>query len=155
MLSVADTYRTTQVATTSPAGQVVLLYEGAIRHAARHLAALERADIDAAHHASLRAQAIVTALREVLDLSTGPIAEQLDLLYDFILDRLVDGNVRKTPKPTEEAIGLLRELLEAWRTIAGLPTPSLAAVPPAPTSSPSMSTSSRAPGALAIAGIQR
>jgi flagellar protein FliS len=121
MLYLTDTYRSTQVTSSNPVGQVVLLYEGAIRHAARHLAALERGDAEAAHGASLRAQAIVSGLREVLDFSAGPIAEQLDLLYDFILGRLVDGNMTKQARPTEEAITLLRDLLEAWRTIAGQP----------------------------------
>jgi flagellar protein FliS len=119
MLDLTAAYRTTQVVSTDPAGQVVLLYEGAIRYAMRHLAALERGDREAAHHASLRAQSIVSGLQEVLDLSAGPIAEQLDLLYDFILGRLVDGNITMQARPTEEAIALLRDLLEAWRAIAG------------------------------------
>lgn len=121
MLYLTDTYRSTQVASSNPVGQVVLLYEGAIRHAMRHLAALERGDVEGAHNASLRAQAIVSGLQEVLDFSAGPIADQLDLLYDFIISRLVDGNIAKTPQPTEQAVTLLRDLLEAWRSIAGSP----------------------------------
>lgn len=121
MLYLTDTYRSTQVASSNPVGQVVLLYEGAIRHAMRHLAALERGDAEGAHNASLRAQAIVSGLQEVLDFSAGPIADQLDLLYDFIISRLVDGNIAKTPQPTEQAVTLLRDLLEAWRSIAGSP----------------------------------
>lgn len=121
MLDLSDTYRTTQITSSSPVGQVVLLYDGAIRHAMRHLAALERGDIEVAHGASLRAQAIVSGLQEVLDLSVGPIAEQLDLLYDFIIGRLVNGNIAKAPRPTEEAIVLLRELLDAWRGVEAGP----------------------------------
>jgi flagellar protein FliS len=115
-------YRSAQVATSSPVGQVALLYEGAIRFATVHLAAIERRDPEAAHHASLRCQAIVAALQEVLDLSAGPIALQLDALYDFILRRLVAGNLAKDPAPTIEVLGLLRELHDAWRTI-GSPRP--------------------------------
>jgi len=68
------TYRSAQVTSSSPAGQVVLLYEGAIRFGTRHLAALERGDVQAAHDASLRCQSIVSALREVLDKSAGDVA---------------------------------------------------------------------------------
>ena len=125
MLYLTDTYRSTQVASSNPVGQVVLLYEGAIRHAMRHLAALERGDAEGAHNASLRAQAIVSGLQEVLDFSAGPIADQLDLLYDFIISRLVDGNIAKKPQPTEQAVTLLRDLLEAWRSIAGSPAPAV------------------------------
>lgn len=121
MLYLTETYRSTQVTSSNPVGQVVLLYEGAIRHAMRHLAALERGDWEAAHNASLRAQAIVSGLQEVLDFSAGPLADQLDLLYDFIISRLVDGNIAKKPQPTEQAVTLLRDLQEAWRSIAGSP----------------------------------
>ena len=121
MLNLTDAYRSTQVASTNPVGQVVLLYEGAIRHALRHLAALERGDAEAAHNASIRCQAIVSGLQETLDLAAGPIADGLDRLYGFILRRLAEGNITKAPRPTEEALLVLRGLLEAWQEIAGKP----------------------------------
>ena len=124
-------YRTTQVTASSPVGQVALLVDGAIRFATIHLAALERHDLEAAHGASIRSQTIVSALQEVLDMSAGPIATQLDSLYTFILGRLAAGNIAKAPDPTVEAIGLLRELSEAWRTIGGAAT-----VAPAPGAHP-------------------
>ena len=66
------------------AGQIVLLYQGAIRFATQHLAFVERREIEKAHSASIRSQEIVAALRGSLDLSAGPIAIQLDQLYDFV-----------------------------------------------------------------------
>jgi flagellar protein FliS len=111
-------YRTTQITSSGPAGQIILLYQGAIRFGAQHLAALQRMDPEAAHHASIRAQAIVAELHQTLDLSAGPIAVQLGQLYGFVLDRLVEGNLSKTPKPTEDALFILRGLLEAWQAIA-------------------------------------
>jgi flagellar protein FliS len=123
-------YRSAQVTTSSPLAQVVLLYQGAIRFATLSAQQLERRDLEASHNASIRAQAIVSALRETLDLSAGDLALRLDAAYDFILARLVAGNVIKDPRPTREAIGLLRELLEAWRTIAA-PAPAAAAPAPA------------------------
>lgn len=133
-------YRSAQVATSSPVGQVALLYEGAIRFATVHLAAIERRDLEAAHNASIRCQAIVSALQEVLDLSAGPIAHKLDALYDFMLQRLIAGNLAKKPAPTVEVLGLLRELHESWRTIS-TPRPATAAAP-----------SSFAPARLSFAG---
>ena len=112
-------YRTAQVTTASPAGQVVLLYEGAIRFCAQHVQRLGSSDVEGAHNASLRAQAIISALRETLDMEKGgEIAAQLDALYDFMLRRLVEGNILKQPGPTYEVIKLLRDLLVAWRQIA-------------------------------------
>lgn len=125
-------YRAAQVTTSSPASQVVLLYEGAIRFASQSIVRLEGRDLQGAHQASLRAQAIVAALRESLNLSTGEVATRLDGLYAFMLQRLVAGNLAKDPAPAREVIGLLRELLVAWRVVA---TPARA-TEPAPAASP-------------------
>jgi len=123
-------YRAAQVTTSSPASQVVLLYEGAIRFASLSVVRIEARDPQGAHQASLRAQAIVAALRESLNLSTGEVANRLDGLYAFMLQRLVAGNLAKDPAPAREVIGLLRELLVAWRVVA---TPARTTVPlPAP-----------------------
>jgi flagellar protein FliS len=122
MLDPTAAYRTAQVSSASRAGQIVLLYQGAIRFASQHLAFTERHDVEQAHKASIRAQEIVAALRASLDLSAGPIAVQLDQLYEFVSRRLVDGNLTKEPRPTEEAIKVLRGLLEAWQEIAAAST---------------------------------
>jgi flagellar secretion chaperone FliS len=111
------TYRTAQVTTSSPVAQVVLLYEGALRFAAQSAVRLEQHDLEGAHNASIRAQAIISALRESLDLSAGDVALHLDGLYSYMCRRLVEGNLAKDPAPAREVIGLLRELLAAWRAV--------------------------------------
>jgi flagellar protein FliS len=117
MTDPTSVYRTVQVVTSTPAEQIVLLYQGAIRFAGLHVAALERGEIEAAHAASLRAQAIVSGLQEVLEPEAGRVAENLDRLYTFALDRLVAGNMTKTAAPTREAVSILAGLLEAWQTV--------------------------------------
>jgi flagellar protein FliS len=129
MLDPTASYRTSQVVSASRAGQIVLLYQGAIRFGTQHLAFLERHDTEQAHRASIRCQEIVTALRGSLDLSAGPIAVQLDQLYGFVMDRLVAGNVSKEPRPTEEALQVLRGLLDAWQELAARPASGLADEP--------------------------
>ncbi len=133
MLDPTAAYRTSQVASATRAGQIVLLYQGAIRFATQHLAFVERREIEKAHRASIRSQEIVAALRGSLDLSAGPIAIQLDQLYDFVMRRLVAGNLAKDPRPTEEAIKVLRGLLDAWQEIAARPASDVAAAPSEPT----------------------
>lgn len=115
------TYRSAEVASSSPAARIVLLYQGAIRFGTQHLVALDRGDREAAHRASIRCQAIVSGLQEALDLSAGPLASQLDQLYAFVLRRLADGNLRGDPGPTEEALSILRGLLGTWQEIARVP----------------------------------
>ena len=136
MLDPTAAYRTAQVVSASRAGQIVLLYQGAIRFGTQHLAWLERKDVEKAHRSSIRCQEIVAALRGSLDLSAGPIAIQLDELYDFVLRRLSAGNMSKEPKPTEEALQVLRGLLDAWQELAARPASALTdeAMLPAPRS---------------------
>jgi flagellar protein FliS len=129
MLDPTSAYRTSQVVSASRAGQIVLLYQGAIRFGTQHLAFVERHDVEQAHRASIRCQEIVTSLRASLDLSAGPIAIQLDELYDFVLRRLADGNASKEQRPTEEALQVLRGLLDAWQELATRPTSDLVDAP--------------------------
>jgi len=133
MLDPTAAYRTSQVVSASRVGQVVLLYQGAIRFGTQHLAFLERHDVEQAHKASIRCQEIVNTLRGSLDLTAGPIAVQLDQLYDFVMRRLMTGNVDKDPRPTAEALQVLRGLMEAWQELASRPGSELVDDGPAPT----------------------
>jgi flagellar secretion chaperone FliS len=111
-------YKANQVLTASPVERVVLLYRGAIRFANEQASETELGNRERSHRASMRAQEIVSALRETLDLSAGPVAGQLDGLYAFCLDRLMDGNIRRDARPVREATLVLQGLLEAWQQIA-------------------------------------
>ena len=129
MLDRAATYRTSQVLTATPVERVVLLYRGAIRFATLQIAETQQGHREAAHNASLRAQEIVSALRESLDLSAGALPRRLDGLYDFCLRRLMEGNLRRSAGPAGEAVQVLQGLLEAWIQISGAPAPQSARVP--------------------------
>ncbi len=118
MNDMVSLYRTAQAVTSNPVERVVLLYEGAVRFAVRHIDALERGDYEAAHIASVRCQEIVAELQEVLDLEAGPIAHQLDAVYRFMLDRLVAGNIARKPAATTEVLELMRELLGSWQEVS-------------------------------------
>ena len=116
-------YRSSQVAASGPVARIVLLYQGAIRFGMQHLAAADRGDREAAHNASMRCQAIVSSLQEGLDLGAGDVAVRLDSLYDFVLGRLVEGNIRLDAAATREALDVLRGLLDAWQSIASAEAP--------------------------------
>ena len=42
------------------------------------------------------------------------ISHQLLPLYNYVLDRLVEGNMKSDVKPVEEAKGIISELRDAW-----------------------------------------
>jgi hypothetical protein len=90
-------------------------------------------------------------------MSAGPIAVQLRDLYDFVLLRLEKGNLAKDPRPTEEALQVLRGLLEAWQDLAARPAYALVDEPVEPVRSrrPVSSPEYAGAGAYSVSGSRR
>ena len=115
---VAATYRRNAVLTASPEKLIQLLYEGAIRHLERSHSALE--DPSTTHSAAVgeslsKAIGIVGELRTALDHKAGgEVSVNLDRLYEFVLERMSEANIGRTPKPLEAALQILRTLKEGW-----------------------------------------
>jgi len=108
-------YRQTQTQTAAPGELVLMLYRGAIRFLSSAIEAIDAKDTAEAHNKLVRTQDIVASLLGSLDHERGgDVARNLSALYDYMLRRLVEANVRKDARPAREVQGLLRELLPAW-----------------------------------------
>jgi flagellar protein FliS len=95
-----------------------MLYEGAIQNLNAALAALDKSDLSQAHQRIMRAQDIVSELLSSLnEQQGGTIASNLKSLYLYMLNRLVQANVKKQKEPLAEVADLLRELKSAWDQI--------------------------------------
>jgi len=114
----AQQYKSTNVTTASPLTLVLMMYDGALRFIQQGIAAIEERNYERANNCLCRTQDIVSELAGALDMRQGEIAENLQRLYDYMLTRLIEGNVRKDPVPLQEVIRLLQELREAWEQIA-------------------------------------
>ena len=118
----AAAYRQTSVQSSSPLQLVVLLYDGAIKHMSAARDAMARRDLVARREGFSRAMAIVAELQSTLNLKEGgEVAQSLDRLYVYVLDLLVQANVRHDPRPLEEAERLLAPLRDAWSQVASAP----------------------------------
>ena len=111
-------YQTQSVATATPAQLVTMLYDRALVAIGR-VRAQDRSQpgaIEAINVELQRAQDIVTELQLALDHQHGgEIAQNLDLLYDFCLDRLLQANMHKDDASHLEGVEkTLRGLREAW-----------------------------------------
>lgn len=61
---------------------------------------------------------IVDGLRQSLDMKAGgDIARNLDDLYDYMMRRLMQGNLTNDPRMLDEVAALLREVKSAWDAI--------------------------------------
>ncbi|HEX5053337.1 MAG TPA: flagellar export chaperone FliS [Planctomycetota bacterium] len=114
----AATYQKNAILTTSPEKLVKMLYEGALKHLEKSRIGL--ADAKTARSAEVgeslsRAIGILGELRASLDHAAGgPIARDLDRLYEFALDQLSQANLTRTEKGVTHALQVMRTLKEGW-----------------------------------------
>jgi flagellar protein FliS len=109
----------TGVASSSPHGLILMLYDGAIKaigDAAHCMAAKRVAEKGAALSKAI--SIIEQGLKGSLDTSRGgPMAVQLAELYDYMTRRLLMASIRHDVAILSEVQGLLGELREAWASI--------------------------------------
>jgi flagellar secretion chaperone FliS len=111
--------------TATPGQLVVMLYDGFLRFAAKARLALERGDLGEAGIRLTKAQAIVTELRVTLDMTQGPIAQNLASIYEYVGERLTAARLSKEVEQIDEAVRHMTELRSAWAQIAGTPRPAV------------------------------
>ena len=64
------------------------------------------------------AVAIIDSLRASLDRAKGgEIADNLEMLYDYMIRRLTEANVKNDPAILDEVSNLLKPIKEAWDAI--------------------------------------
>jgi flagellar protein FliS len=61
--------------------------------------------------------AIVSELRASLDLSRGPLARNLDDLYEFVCRQLLLGQLTSEVKLLESSASILHEIRAAWSAL--------------------------------------
>jgi flagellar secretion chaperone FliS len=114
-----DSYRQTQVQSSTPLELVVLLYDGALRSMGIARDAIARRDIGARRKALSQALAIISELQSTLDLDKGgDIATRLDALYDYANLRLLDAAAQNDVAPIDDVRRILETLRDGWSTIA-------------------------------------
>lgn len=107
-------YRQNQVETASPPQLILMLYNAAIVSVKLAQTGLEEKDIAKTHTNTVKAQDIINELMNSLDIEQGDIAGNLYLLYEYMLFRLVDANLKKERQPLAEVEDMLTELRDTW-----------------------------------------
>lgn len=111
-----------EIKTATPEMVVVKLYEGALRFIRSARSAQEAGQVASRATSIGKALAIVSELQNSLNLEEGgEIARNLDALYFYVTDRLLEANVRGTTQPLDEASSVLATLNEGWVEISRRP----------------------------------
>jgi flagellar protein FliS len=107
-----------QAVDASPHRLIQMLMEGGLTRIAQARGAMERQQTALKGELIGKAISIVGGLREGLDLQKGgELAANLDNLYQYMLSRLLEANVKNDAVLLDEVAGLLRNVKSGWDVI--------------------------------------
>ncbi|RPH52380.1 MAG: flagellar export chaperone FliS [Desulfobacteraceae bacterium] len=111
-------YRKTTVITADPGRLIIMCYEGAINQLKIAKMKYERKEYEAKYKALTNAMDYIDELLCSLDFEKGgDIARHLQTLYNYMTNRLLQADVNRNIEGVDEVIGILTELLSAWKEI--------------------------------------
>lgn len=109
----------TDILSADPHKLTSMLFEGALLAIARARGAMTQGQSAEKGRSLSKAIAIVgEGLNASLDKEIGgDLARNLSALYDYMVRRLTDANLKNDAKALDEVSGLLAELKDAWESI--------------------------------------
>ena len=111
-----NAYLRSKVMTATPAELTLMLYEGAIKFVDKAIMSIEKDDVMGAHNNLMKTQRIIEELRASLD-HKYPVAKEFDTVYEYILRRLVEANIKKDKDILEEVLEHLRTMRDTWKEV--------------------------------------
>lgn len=111
-----NAYLRSKVMTATPAELTLMLYEGAIKFVNKAIMSIEKDDVMGAHNNLMKTQRIIEELRASLD-HKYPVAKEFDTVYEYILRRLVEANIKKDKDILEEVLERLRTMRDTWKEV--------------------------------------
>jgi flagellar protein FliS len=114
MINAYKQYREDAVATATPEGLTLMLYDGLVKFIKQGKFFIERKDWEKAHKAIVRAQDIVEELNCTLNMDYE-ISTNLRSLYLYMKDRLVEANIGKDSEILDEVLVFAEELRDTWK----------------------------------------
>lgn len=110
-----DAYKKNHFYTVDRGSILLMLYQGAIDFVKRAKEHLEKGEMADKGMYISKAHAIITEFRCSLNVEMGgEVAQNLEKLYQFMLDQLMDAHLGNDIKPLDTVINLLSTLKEGW-----------------------------------------
>ncbi len=109
-------YANNKILTASPAEVTLMLYEGAIKFCNIAIVAIEHKEMEKAHINIRKTQRIIEEFRNTLDHQYA-VAEDFDRIYVYLLQRLLEANIRKDKSILEEVNTHLRSVRDTWKEV--------------------------------------
>ena len=113
MVNAAEAYKRQQVLTATPEQLTLMLYNGCLKFIGEGIEAVKGKKYEDANTSLQKAQRIISEFRLTLNMDYE-ISHQLFPLYNYVYDRLVEGNMKSDIAPLEESKEIITELRDAW-----------------------------------------
>ena len=113
MVNAAEAYKRQQILTATPEQLTLMLYNGCLKFIGEGIDAVSAKKYEAANTSLQKAQRIISEFRLTLNMDYE-ISHQLFPLYNYVYDRLVEGNIKSDVSKLEEAKDIITELRDAW-----------------------------------------
>lgn len=113
MVNAAEAYKRQQIMTATPEALTLMLYNGCLKFMSEGMDYLQKKDYEQANISIQKAENIISEFRVTLNMDYE-ISHQLFPLYNYVYDRLVEGNMQSDVSKIEEAKGIITELRDAW-----------------------------------------
>lgn len=110
----AQSYQTNQVTTATPQDLTLMLYNGAIKFAKQAKASISQNKMDKANEYCLRVQGILYELMSTLN-KEYPITQDFLRMYEYMLHRSIEANVRKDIAILDEVEDLFVQFRDTWK----------------------------------------
>ncbi|MBR5596763.1 MAG: flagellar export chaperone FliS [Lachnospiraceae bacterium] len=112
-------YNNNKVLTASPAELTLMLYDGAIKFSNIAIIGIEQNDIEKTHKNIRKVEKIIEEFRSTLDRKYA-VAEDFDRVYVYLLERLLEANIKKDKEILEEVNVHLRSMRDTWKEVMRL-----------------------------------
>lgn len=110
------TYKQNATQTASPGELTLMLYNGCLKFIKRAEKAIQENNIEERNKNISKAQDIVTELMVTLKTDTE-IGKNMLRLYDFILNRLVQANIKNDLQALKEAEKFVTDFRDTWKEV--------------------------------------
>ncbi len=111
-----DAYARNKIMTASPAELTLMLYEGAIKFCNIAIVAIEEKNVEKAHNNITKVENIISEFLSTLD-HKYEVARDFENVYNYIMDRLVEANLKKDKEILEEVLSHLRTMRDTWKEV--------------------------------------
>lgn len=118
-------YQQNSVTSAGKGELTLILYDGAVKFIKQGIKFMEENKIQDVHNSIIKAQEIITYLRETLNMEYE-ISGNLSSLYEYINRRLFEANLKKDKMILGEALGLVVDLRDTWKETIKIAKPLMA-----------------------------